>query len=88
MAGSGEAPEGKANYRDHIIRLGDTSVEGLREKARYVLGEMERRMRALGVRWADVTATPGGLTWHLARPPVVGIDFEMDVRGVAREIII
>jgi hypothetical protein len=110
VAGSGEAPEGKANYRDHIIRLGDTSVEGLREKARYVLEEMERRMRALGVRWADVTATqlytvldvypiladeivgrgatPGGLTWHLARPPVVGIDFEMDVRGVAREIII
>jgi hypothetical protein len=110
VAGSGETPEGKANYRDHIIRPGDTSPEGLREKARYVLGEMERRMRALGVRWADATttqlytvldvhpiladeivgrgATPGGLTWHFARPPVVGLDFEMDVRGVARELLI
>jgi hypothetical protein len=25
IAGSGEVPEGKANYRDHIIRPGDTS---------------------------------------------------------------
>src|SRR5919197_3812631 len=30
-------------------------------------------------------AMPGGLAWHLARPPVVGLDFEMDVRGAARE---
>ena len=48
VAGSGEAPEGKGNYRDHVIRPGDVSPVGLREKARYVLGEMERRMGALG----------------------------------------
>jgi hypothetical protein len=29
---------------------------------------------------------PGGLSWHFARPPVVGLEFEMDVRGAAREI--
>ncbi len=56
VAGSGEAPEGFANYKDHIIRRGDTSPEGLREKARYVLGEMERRMAALGATWTDTTA--------------------------------
>jgi hypothetical protein len=33
-------------------------------------------------------AAPGGLTWHFARPPVQGLDFEMDVRGVAREFVI
>jgi hypothetical protein len=33
-------------------------------------------------------ATPGGLTWHFARPPVQGLDFEMDVRGVAHELVI
>ena len=33
-------------------------------------------------------AIPGGLTWHFARPPVQGLDFEMDVRGVARELVI
>jgi hypothetical protein len=26
-----------------------------------------------------------GLTWYYARPPVVGLDFEMDVRCVAVE---
>lgn len=29
---------------------------------------------------------PGGLSWHFARPPVVDLEFEMDVRGAAREI--
>jgi hypothetical protein len=57
VAGSGEAPEGKSNYRDHAIRLGDRSAEGLTEKARWVLGEMERRMRALGAAWSDTTGT-------------------------------
>lgn len=56
-AGSGEAPEGKGNYKDHAIRLGDRSIEGLTEKARWVLGEMERRMHALGATWADSTGT-------------------------------
>jgi hypothetical protein len=57
VAGSGEAPEGKGNYYDHIVRRGDVSQEGLREKAAWVLGEQERRLRALGVGWWDVTAT-------------------------------
>lgn len=57
IAGSAEAPEGFANYRDHIVRRGDVSPEGLREKALYVLGEMERRLAALGVGWKDTTAT-------------------------------
>jgi len=33
-------------------------------------------------------AAAGGLTWHLARPPVEGLEFEMDVRGPAREIVL
>jgi len=31
-------------------------------------------------------AAAGGLAWHFARPPVEGLEFEMDVRGAAREI--
>jgi hypothetical protein len=110
VAGSGETPEGKPNYRDHIVRRGDTSPAGLREKALFVLGEMERRMAALGFGWPDVTETqlytvydvhpflaeviagrgamPGGLTWHFCRPPVVHLDYEMDVRGIAREWVL
>lgn len=56
VAGSGEAAEGKGTYRDNTVRLGDTSSEGLREKARFVLDEMQRRMTALGFGWADTTA--------------------------------
>jgi hypothetical protein len=56
IAGSGEAPEGKGNYKDHIVRRGDTSSEGLREKARWVMREMERRMSFFDAGWPDVTA--------------------------------
>jgi hypothetical protein len=55
VAGSGEAAEGHANYRDHIIRLGDTSPAGIAEKARWVLGEMERRLGLLGFGWRHTT---------------------------------
>ena len=33
-------------------------------------------------------AANGGLTWYYARPPVVGLDYEMDVRGLPTEILI
>jgi hypothetical protein len=57
VAGSGEAPEGKPNYRDFIVRRGDVTPSGLREKARFVLATMESRLSALGFTWADTTAT-------------------------------
>jgi hypothetical protein len=103
ISGSGEVPEGGANYRDHIVRPGDTSPAGMRAKIHFVRGEMERRMAGFGIGWSEVTATqvysvhsfhdclgdelitPGaghhGLTWHFCRPPIVGLDFEMDCRG-------
>lgn len=110
VAGSGEAPEGKGNYKDHIVARGDTSADGLRRKAVWVLGEMERRMAALGGTWTDVTATQvytihdlhpfladelarrgaigHGLTWHLNRPPVVELDYEMDCRRIEVERVV
>ena len=30
----------------------------------------------------------GGLTWHYCRPPIEGLEFEMDVRGVAVERVL
>jgi hypothetical protein len=107
VAGSGEAPEGKGNYRDHVIRPNDVSREGLREKMRFVMAEMESRLKALGFAWQDAGSTqvytvcdvgalvereifakgaaPGGLSWHFCRPPVAGLEYEMDVRGAAHE---
>jgi len=109
-AGSGEANGASGPYADRIVRRGDTSPDGLREKARFVLGAMERRMGVLGRSWVEVTATQlytvfdiypalaeqfvqrgataAGLTWHYARPPVLGLDVEVDVRGLSREIVL
>lgn len=56
VAGSGESPEGNASYKDFAVRPGDQSPDGLAEKARFVLGEMERRMGALGFGWKDATS--------------------------------
>ena len=64
-------------------------------------------MAALGVGWADATATQAytvhdlhpflaeeiirrgaakaGLTWYYARPPVEGLEYEMDLRGAPVE---
>jgi hypothetical protein len=33
-------------------------------------------------------AMAGGLVWYYARPPVVGLEFEMDVRGAVRELVL
>jgi hypothetical protein len=57
IAGSGESMEGQKNYSERAVRMGDRSADGIREKARYVLGVMEKRMAALGFAWPDATAT-------------------------------
>jgi hypothetical protein len=33
-------------------------------------------------------AAASGLTWVYARPPVVGLDYEMDVRGIYSEHVV
>lgn len=110
ISGSAEAPEGKVNYRDHIVALGDTSPPALLRKAEFVVIEMERRFGAFGFRWSDVTASQiysvrnihplvshdlllrgparSELVWHFCRPPVVGMEFEMDCRIVHDERVV
>jgi hypothetical protein len=106
IAGSGEAREGAGDYATRTVRYGETTAEAIREKARFVLAEMERRLGLFGLSWANTTATqvytvhdlhpflseivrrgaaPNGLTWHFCRPPVRGLEYEMDCRGVAVE---
>ena len=110
IAGGAEARGGVENYAQRTVRHGDTSVEGLREKVRFVVELMAARLGALGFSWRDAVSTQaytvhdigaligpeiaaqgaaaGGLSWFLAAPPVVGLEFEMDVRGAGREIVI
>ena len=80
VAGSGEAPHGKANYRDHITRRGDLSPAGLTEKARFVLTEMERRMGLLGFTWAQSTAAQ----LYTVHDPHPFLASEIVRRGAAR----
>jgi hypothetical protein len=107
IAGSGEAREGGALYRERTVRYGETSADAMREKARFVLDEMQRRLAVFGFSWADTSASQvytvydlypfladeivprgaarAGLTWHYCRPPVEGLEYEMDCRAVAIE---
>ena len=95
-----------------IVRHGDTSPDGMREKARFVMGIMQDRLRALGGDWNRVTAIDiytaepihgflveeilrpagpaaiHGVRWFPSRPPIEGLEFEMDLRGVARELVV
>jgi hypothetical protein len=57
IAGSGEAQEGAKPYSAKTIRYRDTSAGAMREKAVFVLGQMEKRLGALSAGWADTTAT-------------------------------
>ena len=110
LSGSGESTGGGKTHRERIVRFGDTSPEGLREKVDAVMAEMERRLKLLGFSWADALATQaytvqnighlvgeaiaargastGGLAWTYAWPPIVDLEYEMDVRSVARELVI
>jgi hypothetical protein len=110
IAGSGESQEGSGPYRDKTIRYGETSLDAMAEKARYVLGVMETRMAALGGAWGSTTAVQvytvhdlypflgseivrrgaarHGLTWQFCRPPVIGLEYEMDCRCVATERVL
>ena len=56
VAGSGESVEGKGTYAENTLAFRDLTPAGIRTKAQYVLGEMERRMAALGAGWAQTTA--------------------------------
>lgn len=107
LAGGGESRLDGKSHQDRIVRLRDTSPEGLREKVATVIAEMERRLGLLGFAWQDALCTQafsvqnighlvgemlaargacsGGLVWHYARPPVVDLEYEMDVRAVAIE---
>ena len=33
-------------------------------------------------------AARSGLTWHYARPPVRGLEYEMDCRGIVNETVL
>jgi hypothetical protein len=110
IAGGGETSGSGTSYQDRVVRNGDTSPEGMRDKASCVIAEMERRLALFGLSWRDAGSTQvytvqnighlvgellaargaceQGLAWTYARPPVQGLEYEMDVRRVARDVLL
>ena len=111
VAGAGELKGERLDPRD-IVRRGDLSQGGLRDKADQVLRLMEQRLQGLGAAWAGVTAVGvytvhdifplmqkllvprldaagiHGVRWYFARPPIEEIEFEMDLRGCLKEVVV
>jgi hypothetical protein len=111
VAGSGEMRDRSLDAAG-LVRSGETTPDAMKEKAAYVVGVMQARLRGLGADWPDVTtvhvytahpieaflettilrgigaAAIHGVHWFPSRPPVQGIEFEMDMRGVARDLVL
>ena len=111
VAGAGELRD-RAQGPEGIVRPGDISPDGMREKARFVMAIMQDRLRTLGGDWCRVTAIDiytaqpihtlvldevlkpagaaaiHGVHWYPSRPPIQGLEYEMDMRGVARELVL
>jgi hypothetical protein len=92
-----------------IVSAGDTSPQGMKAKARFVIDALRQRVSDLGCSWTDITGaqaytvhsldpvmdelqaaslTSTGLTLFPAYPPVIGLDFEIDVRSVSSELAV
>ena len=56
IAGSAEARGGTGSYSERIVRYRDVSPEGIKEKVRFTVGQMESRMAEFGVDWRTATA--------------------------------
>ena len=56
VAGAGELPEGSLDPHD-VVRPGESSTAAIQEKAHFVMGLMEGRLRGLSVGWNDVTVS-------------------------------
>ena len=111
VAGAGELPEGSLDPLQ-VVRRGETSVDAIDEKAKFVAALMSNRVKGLGVSWDEATTVNvytvhgicslvaenlvrpmsacavHGFTWHYSRPPIVSIEYEMDLRGTQREIVL
>lgn len=111
VAGAGEMRD-RVQGTAGIVRYGESTPDAMGEKARFVMGTMQERLRALGAAWSQVTvidvyckppfdagmveevlrpaggAAIHGVHWFPSLPPIQGLEFEVDMRGVQREVIV
>jgi hypothetical protein len=56
IAGGAETRGGSGSYPERIVRYRDLSPDGVKEKVRFTVGEMENRLGAFGLGWKHTTA--------------------------------
>ncbi|WP_029587138.1 hypothetical protein [Bradyrhizobium sp. URHD0069] len=80
IAGSAESREGSGSYPERIVRYRDLSPDGLKEKVRFTVESMERRLGVFGFGWKHTTGAQA-YSVHDFHPVIVD---ELVRRGAAR----
>lgn len=110
VAGAGDLNDQADLRPSAIVRPGDTSPNGMIDKAHAVMDVMQERLSGVQMNWSNVRtvnlytvhspaqyfeqevlprigpAALHGVHWYSSRPPIAGLDFEMDLRGVWQDI--
>jgi hypothetical protein len=80
IAGGAEARGGEGGYPERTVRYRDLSPDGIKEKVRFTVSEMESRLAAFGFTWKETTAAQA-YTVHDFHPVMAE---EIVRRGAAR----
>jgi hypothetical protein len=102
VAGAGELPEGSLDPNDVVsgpLSAKAKFVLGLMEGRLQGLGASWPDVTVANIYTVHDLPMPEilsrvgaaalhGLTWHYTRPPIVTIEYEMDLRGVGRELLL
>lgn len=84
------SPAGMAKKADHVLRIMDARIQGLGaswQRATVTQLYTAEKIENLVTR-IQGHIRPSSLTWHYCRPPIAGLEFEMDLRGVSVERVL
>jgi hypothetical protein len=84
------SPAGMAKKADWVLGIMDARLKGLGASwAQATVTQLytAEKIESLAKR-IQGHIRPSSLTWHYCRPPIAGLDFEMDLRGVSVERVI
>lgn len=84
--------EGLATKADYVLRTMRERTEGLGARWDALTAAQIYTTHdihpMLASHFAAQQLTALGLTWHVCAPPIIELEFEMDVRGVATELVL
>jgi len=88
------SPEGLRAKASHVLGLMEERLRGLGVEWRHVTAVEVYTVHSISGLMRDLLlpriggAGIHGIRWHFARPPIEEIEFEMDVRGCGRELVL